>query len=84
MLHDPDTRHVHLGLELGQRATFTLEEKIEQEAARRVGERLEHAVVVHTRAVYVTIWLPVKGAAHAGMAVLRSATADEAGGLRGT
>jgi hypothetical protein len=39
-----------LGFELGQRATFTLEENIEQEAARRVGKRLEHkVVVVHTR-----------------------------------
>ena len=46
---DPDARHVHVGFELGQRATFTLEEKIEQEAARLVGKRLEHEVVVHTR-----------------------------------
>src|SRR5271156_1614048 len=60
MLHDPDARHVHFGFELGQRATFTLEEKIEQEATRRVGKRLEHEVVVHTASVYVTKWLPVK------------------------
>ncbi len=48
MLHDPDARHVHLGFELGQREAFTLKQKIEQEAARRVGKRLEHEVVVHT------------------------------------
>jgi len=60
MLHDPDARHLHLGFELGQRATFTLEEKIEQKATGRVGQRLEHEVVVHTGSVYVTIWLLVK------------------------
>jgi hypothetical protein len=55
VLHDADAGHVHLGFELGQRATFTLEEKIEQEPACRVGQRLEHEVVVHTRSIYVTI-----------------------------
>src|SRR5665213_3465529 len=61
MLHYPDARHVHLGFEFAQRTTFALEKKIEQEAARRISERLEHEVVVHTRSIYVTIWLPVKG-----------------------
>ena len=60
MLHDPDARHGNVGFELRQRATLTFEEKIEQEAARRVGQRLEHQVVVHTRTVYVTIWLHFK------------------------
>src|ERR1017187_9827297 len=60
MLHDSDARHVHVRLEFGQRATFTLEEKIEQKATCRVGERLKNEVVVHIQPIYVTIWLPVK------------------------
>ena len=46
VLHDAEARHLQLGLQLGQRAAVTLEELVEQEATRRVGERLEHAVVV--------------------------------------
>src|ERR1022692_2562152 len=65
MLHDSDARHVHVGLEFGQRATFTLEEKIVQEAARRIGERLKNKVVFHIQPIYVTIWLPVKGGMNA-------------------
>ena len=46
MLHDTEAGHLQLGLELGQRAAVTLEEPVEQEPPRRVGERLEHTVVV--------------------------------------
>jgi hypothetical protein len=60
VLHDPEARHVDLGLELGERAAFAFVQEVEQEAAGRVGERLEHPAVVHTRAIYVTKWSPVK------------------------
>jgi hypothetical protein len=46
MLHDAEARHLQLGLELGERAAVTHEEPVEQEATRRVCERLEHAVVI--------------------------------------
>ena len=46
VLHHAEARHLQLGLELGQRAAVTLEEPVEQEPARRIGECLEHAVVV--------------------------------------
>ena len=46
VLHDADARHVQLGFEFGQRAALTLEEQVEQEATGRVGQRLEHTVVV--------------------------------------
>ena len=46
VLHDAEAGHLQLGLELGQRAAVAHEEAVEQEAAGRVGERLEHAVVV--------------------------------------
>lgn len=32
VLHDSDSRHVHLGFELAQGASFALEELVEQEA----------------------------------------------------
>ena len=51
MLHHPEARHLQLRLELGQRAAVTLEEPVEQEASRRVGERLEHTVVVGHAAI---------------------------------
>jgi len=60
MLHDSDAGHVHVRLKIRQRATFTLEEKIEQKATCGIGERLENEIVVHIQPVYVTIWLPVK------------------------
>jgi hypothetical protein len=46
VLHHPEPRHVQIGLELGQRAAVALEEPVEQEPTGRVGERLEHTVVV--------------------------------------
>jgi hypothetical protein len=45
VLHDPEARHLHLGLELRERAAVTRKEPIEQEAACWIGERLEHEVV---------------------------------------
>jgi hypothetical protein len=53
---DQLSRRIHLdelGLELGERAAVTHEEPVEQEATRRVGQRLEHSVVVHA-GKYVT------------------------------
>src|SRR5687767_13962386 len=46
MLHDAEARHHQLRRKLRQRAAVTREEPVEQETTRRVGERLEHAVVV--------------------------------------
>ena len=46
VLHHAEAGHLQLRLELRQRAAVTREEPVEQEAPRRVGERLEHAVVV--------------------------------------
>lgn len=46
VFHHAEARHLQLGLELGERAAVTLEEPVEQEPARGIGERLEHAVVV--------------------------------------
>jgi len=46
VLHDSEARHLELRLELRERAAVTHEEPVEQEATRRVGERLEHQVVV--------------------------------------
>ena len=46
MLHDPDTRHLQLRLELHERAAVTREQQVEQQPPRRAGERLEHEVVV--------------------------------------
>jgi hypothetical protein len=46
VLHDAEASHLQLGLELGERAAVTREEPVEQEPPRRVGERLEHTVVV--------------------------------------
>ena len=40
VLHHPETGHVQLGLELGQRAAVTREEPVEQEAPRRIGGAL--------------------------------------------
>ena len=46
VLHDAVTRHLQVRRQFGQGAAVPLEEQVEQEPARRVGERLEHAVVV--------------------------------------
>src|SRR5262245_25962349 len=46
VLHDAEARHLQLRLKLGQRAAVTLKEQVEQEATRRVTERLEHTVLV--------------------------------------
>src|SRR5438270_734222 len=51
VLHHAEARHLQLGLELGQRAAVTLEQPVEQEATRRVGECLEDRVVVHARMI---------------------------------
>ena len=64
VLHDAEARHLQLGLELGQRAAVTRVEPVEQEAARRVGECLEYAVVVgHCVRAYVTFWSHVNSRA---------------------
>src|SRR5678815_3769269 len=46
VLHDAEARHLQLRLKLGQRAAVTLKEQVEQEATRRISERLEHTVLV--------------------------------------
>jgi hypothetical protein len=46
VLHDAKAGHLHLGLELGERAAVTLEEPVEQESPRRVRECLEHEGIV--------------------------------------
>jgi uncharacterized membrane protein len=46
VLHDAEARHLQLRLKLGQRAAVTLKEQVEQEATRRVTERLKHTVLV--------------------------------------
>src|SRR5689334_2278204 len=46
VLHDTEPADLHLRLQLGQRAAVTLEEQVEQEAARRIRERLEDQVVI--------------------------------------
>jgi hypothetical protein len=46
VLHHAEARHRQLGLELGERPPIAREEPIQQMAPRRIGERLEHAVVV--------------------------------------
>ena len=45
VLHDPEPRHLQPRLELGERSAVTLEEPVEEEASRGVGERLEHPIV---------------------------------------
>src|SRR4051812_17805187 len=59
VLHDPEPRHLQLGLELRERAAVTREESVEQESPSRVGQCLEHAVVVGHGEQYVTKWSPV-------------------------
>jgi len=52
MLHDTEASHVHLGLELSERAAVTLEEPVEQESPRGVRECLEHeGIVSHRRRI---------------------------------
>ena len=53
MLHHAEARHLQLRLELGERAAVTLEEPVEQESTRGVGERSEHGIVVgwHVRRI---------------------------------
>ena len=46
VLHDPEPRHLQLGLELRQRAAVALEELVEQEPTGGVGQSPEHTVVV--------------------------------------
>jgi hypothetical protein len=46
VLHHAEARHVQLRFQLGERAAVTLEEQVEQEATRWVGECLEHEVIV--------------------------------------
>jgi hypothetical protein len=55
VLHHSEARHLELGLELAERAPLALEQPVEEVPPRRVGERLEHPVVVHRRPRYVTI-----------------------------
>ena len=52
VLHDTDSGHLDLRLQLAQRATVPLEENIEKEPARRVRQSLEdEVVVVHARTI---------------------------------
>ena len=51
VLHHAEARHLQVGLELPERAAVALEEPVEQEAPRRIGERLEDPVVVHARII---------------------------------
>ena len=46
VLHHAEPRHLQIGLELRQRASVAHEEPVEEMPPRRVGEGLEHAVVV--------------------------------------
>src|SRR5437016_2285166 len=46
MLHYTEARHLQLAFELRQRAAVTDEEQVEQEASRRVSQRLENTVLV--------------------------------------
>src|SRR3954471_10911560 len=46
VLHHAVARHLQLRLELGQRPPVAGEQQVEQEPARRIGEGLEHPVVV--------------------------------------
>ena len=44
VLHDPEPGHLEALLELAQGLPVALEERVEQLAASRIGERLEHIV----------------------------------------
>jgi len=46
VLHHAEARHLQPGSELRERSAVTLEEPVEEEATRRVGERLEDPIVV--------------------------------------
>ena len=53
VLHDPEPRHLQLALELGERAAVTLEEPVEEQPARGIGEGSEHkgVIVRHRRTI---------------------------------
>ena len=52
VLHHAEAGHLQLRLELGERAAVALEEPVEEVAPGRVGQGLEHAVVVlHVRMI---------------------------------
>src|SRR5262245_5011347 len=44
MLHHPEAGHLQPGLQFLERASVTLEQEIEQETTRRIGERFEYGV----------------------------------------
>src|SRR4051794_17524946 len=46
VLHDAVARHLHLRLQLTEGAAVATEQQVEQEPPSRIGERLEHAIVV--------------------------------------
>ena len=46
MLHHAEPRHGELRLELGERTAVTLEEPVEKQPSRRIGEGTEDKVVV--------------------------------------
>ena len=55
MLHDPEPRHLQLGLELGERLAISLmQQTVQKEAAGGIRQCLENRVVGHTMK-YVTI-----------------------------
>src|SRR5688500_13188031 len=61
MLHHAEARHLELPLELAQRLPVPLVQQIEQEASRRIAQRLEHQILVdHGAGLYVTVWSHVK------------------------
>src|SRR5919197_2414014 len=53
VLHHAEARHLQLALELGERAAVTLEEAVEEEPPRGIGEGAEHEVVIvrHLRTI---------------------------------
>jgi hypothetical protein len=46
VLHDATARHLQFGFQFGERAAVTREELVEQETTGRVGQSLEHPVVI--------------------------------------
>ncbi len=47
MLHDPESRHLDLRLEFGERLTILGEQSVEYQAPGRIGQCLEDVIVVH-------------------------------------
>src|SRR2546423_9286896 len=54
VLHHAEAGHLQIRLELAERAAVSLEQAVEQVPPGRIGECLEHAIVVHGSTLYVT------------------------------